>query len=83
MFGLLHLRAQQMARDGFVAGIARGAMEHLFIASTNLFFEAKRLEVLPSADLDIETIVIGPNEACPRSDRSTQARHRTDAEAHT
>lgn len=34
-------------------------MEHLFIADTNLFFEAKRLEDLPWADLGVDPIVIG------------------------
>lgn len=34
-------------------------MEHLFIADTNLFFEAKRLEDLPWAELSLDPIVIG------------------------
>ena len=34
-------------------------MEHLYIADTNLFFEAKRLEDLPWADLGVDPIVIG------------------------
>lgn len=34
-------------------------MEHLFVADTNLFFEAKRLEDLPWADLGVDPVVIG------------------------
>ena len=34
-------------------------MEHLFIADTNLFFEAQRLEDLPWTDLGVDPIVIG------------------------
>jgi len=34
-------------------------MEHLFIADTNLFFEAQRLEDLPWSDLGVDPIVIG------------------------
>ena len=34
-------------------------MEYLYIADTNLFFEAKRLEELPWAELGVDPIVIG------------------------
>lgn len=34
-------------------------MEHLFIADTNLFFEAQRLEDLPWTELGVDPIVIG------------------------
>ena len=34
-------------------------MEHLYISDTNLFFEAKRLEDLPWAELGVDPIVIG------------------------
>ncbi len=33
-------------------------MEHLYVADTNLFFEAKRLEDLPWDELGVDPIVV-------------------------
>lgn len=59
MLGFLHSKTQQEVGGGVAANIARGTMEHLFIADTNLFFEAHRLEDLPWAELGVDPIVIG------------------------
>lgn len=59
MLRVLYPNKQLEVVGGFVVGHARGAMEHLYIADTNLFFEAKRLEDLPWAELGVDPIVIG------------------------
>lgn len=59
MLWVVYPKKQLEVAGDFVVGHARGAMEHLYIADTNLFFEAKRLEDLPWAELGNDPIVIG------------------------